>query len=169
MNEIYTITRKMIRVFSGDPKRIQHLIKVHSFATIIAEGESLDAPTREVLEIAALVHDIGIKTGEEMYSRNDGAIQEKLGPEAARELLADLCDERTLNRICFLVGHHHTYTGIEGLDHRILVESDFLANLQEDDANRQAIRSAYDKVFRTKTGRWLCETIFAKAFIRQAS
>lgn len=164
MNEIYTVTRKMMRVFAGDPRRIQHFLKVHSFTSLIAEGEGVDTTTRELLEIAALVHDIGIHEGEKRFGRCDGKIQEELGPQAAREVLVDLCDERTLTRICFLVAHHHTYGDIRDMDHRILVEADFLVNLQEDHASDQAIRSTYDKVFRTETGRWFCRTMFASAF-----
>ena len=33
---------KMIAYYGGDPKRIQHFVKVHSFARIIAVGEQMD-------------------------------------------------------------------------------------------------------------------------------
>ena len=33
---------QMIAFFSGDPKRIQHFMKVHSFARIIGTKEGLD-------------------------------------------------------------------------------------------------------------------------------
>jgi hypothetical protein len=35
-------------------------------------------------------------------------------------------------RICFLIGHHHTYTKIDGPDFQILVEADFPVNIDED-------------------------------------
>ena len=37
-------------------------------------------------------------------------------------------DETDIEQICYLVGHHHTYTNIEGIDYQILVEIDFLKN-----------------------------------------
>ena len=50
---------KMIEFNEGDPKRIQHLAKVHSFARIMGIREQLDANTLFILEAAAYVHDIG--------------------------------------------------------------------------------------------------------------
>ena len=58
MNTLYT---KMIEYYSGDPKRIQHFTKVHSYARLIGQLEHLSDDTQNILEIAALVHDIGIK------------------------------------------------------------------------------------------------------------
>ena len=41
-------------------------------------------------------------------------------------------DEKIIRRVSYLVGHHHTYDQIDGLDYQILVEADFLVNLYED-------------------------------------
>lgn len=57
---ISNLLQEMIQYYSGDPKRIQHFIKVHSFAKLIGEKEELDSTTLKTLEIAAIVHDIGI-------------------------------------------------------------------------------------------------------------
>ena len=65
-----------------------------------------------------------------------------------------------IERICYLIGHHHTYTNMDGMDYQILVEADFLVNLYEDDANRHAIQKAYDNIFRTDTGK----QIFAQMY-----
>lgn len=51
---------EMIRLYAGDPKRIQHFCKVHSYSKLIAELEQVDEATRFILEAAALTHDIGI-------------------------------------------------------------------------------------------------------------
>ena len=45
---------KMIEFDCGDPKRIQHFIKVHSFSKLIGEKEGLDAHTLFVLEAASI-------------------------------------------------------------------------------------------------------------------
>lgn len=76
---------EMTSYFKSDQKRINHFIKVHSFAKLIGEEENLDKETMFILETSALTHDIGIKKGEELYSRNDGKIQEKLGPDEAEK------------------------------------------------------------------------------------
>lgn len=51
---------RAIEYDNGDAKRIQHFIKVHSFATLIGQMEKLDENTLEILEIASVLHDIGI-------------------------------------------------------------------------------------------------------------
>jgi HD superfamily phosphodiesterase len=43
---------------------VNHLLKVYGFAKTIGEREGLDADTQEILEIAALTHDIGIRNSE---------------------------------------------------------------------------------------------------------
>ena len=83
-----SLAAEMIRFDSGDPKRIQHLIKVHSFARLIGIGEGLDDKTQMTLEAAAYVHDIGIIPAEIKYGRCDGKIQEQEGPEHARAMLS---------------------------------------------------------------------------------
>ena len=65
-------------------------------------------------------------------------------------------------RVCYLVGHHHTYDGIDGMDYQILVESDFLVNLYEDGVSGEAVERAGEKIFRTKSGTDILETMFQK-------
>lgn len=153
----------MIEYYSGDPKRIQHFIKVHSFAKMIGELEELDSNTQNILEIAAIVHDIGIKTSEEKYGNCNGKLQEQEGPAIAEPMLVTLnIDAKIIERVCYLIGHHHTYNNIDGLDYQILVEADFLVNMYEDGMNKEAIESACNKVFRTKSGIQLCNIIFLR-------
>ena len=42
----------------GDPKRIQHFIKVHSFARLIGKQEKLSDEMMKALETAAILHDV---------------------------------------------------------------------------------------------------------------
>ena len=105
---------QMIAFFSGDPKRIQHFMKVHSFARIIGTKEGLDETSLFILEAAAYTHDIGIRPAEEKYGRCDGKLQEQEGPIVAQRMLSDVGIENYLiDRICYLIGHHHTYDNIE--------------------------------------------------------
>ena len=152
---------EMIHYYKGDANRIQHFVKVHSFAKLIGEAEKLDEETLEILEAAAYVHDIGIKPAEEKYGSCDGKLQEQEGPAAARELLNRLgFEERLVERVCYLVGHHHTYTNIDGMDYQILVEADFLVNLYEDSVPKAAAQNALDKIFKTQTGKTICKEMF---------
>ena len=167
------VKEKMIEYYAGDARRIHHFLKVHSFAKLIGEMEGVTGEELEILEVAALVHDIGIKNSEKKYGYNTGKTQEKEGPPEAEKLLIPLTDDAAfIERVCYLVGHlpqqrsllvghHHTYSNIDGMDYQILVEADFLVNLYEDKEHIKAVRSAYEKIFRTQSGRKLCKEIFA--------
>lgn len=155
------LIEEMISYNRGDAKRIQHFIKVHSFAKLIGETEDLSPAELFVLETAAVVHDIGIKPSEAKYGRCDGKLQEQEGPEPARELLEKLGYEKTvIERVCYLVAHHHTYENVEGLDYRILLEADFLVNLYEDGISKEGVQRAYEKIFVTETGKRICREMF---------
>ena len=153
---------QMIAFFSGDPKRIQHFMKVHSFARIIGTKEGLDETSLFILEAAAYTHDIGIRPAEEKYGRCDGKLQEQEGPAYAKEILAQFPEVTAaeVDRICYLIAHHHTYENVDGLDYRILLEADFLVNALEDDLPKEAIRKCRENVFETETGVYLLNTMF---------
>lgn len=155
------LCREAIAYDYGDPKRIQHFIKVHAFAKLIAESEGVDAHTRFVLEAATYLHDIGIHKAEDLLGDCGGKNQEKLGPGEAAPIL-ERCgfSEADAQRVCFLIAHHHTYTGIDGADWQILLEADMLVNLFEDGAGEHAARSALERVFKTEAGRELCRQMF---------
>lgn len=151
----------MIAYYDGNPKRIQHFTKVHSYARLIGIGEELDDASLFILEAAAYTHDIGIRVAEEKYGRCDGKLQEQEGPIIAQKMLSQLGFENYIvERICFLIGHHHTYDNIDGLDYQILVEADFLVNLYEDDAGNRAINKAYKRIFKTETGKKIFRLMF---------
>ena len=97
--------------------------------------------------------------------KNSGAAGEnsrnKEGPPEAEKILVRLgFDRESRERICYLVGHHHTYRGIDGPDYQILVEADFLVNLYEDGAGEEAARSAGEKIFRTSAGKKILKQMF---------
>lgn len=87
---INRIHLEMIKLYRGDPKRIQHFCKVHSYAKLIAETERVDEGDVFVIEIAALTHDIGIHVCEEKYGDCNGKLQEQEGPALAEELLTKI-------------------------------------------------------------------------------
>lgn len=158
---ISTVKEKMVEYYSGDSRRVHHFLKVNSFAKLIGECESLPEYELEILEIAALVHDIGIKKAEMKYGYNNGSLQEKEGPPEAKSLLKNIgAGEDLTERVCYLVGHHHTYRDIQGMDYQILVEADFLVNLYEDRADRDTIIKVYGNIFRTESGKRLCRQLF---------
>lgn len=158
---INKLAYKMMTYYSGDAKRIQHFTKVHSFAKLIGEMEQLNQETLTLIEVTALVHDIGIKEAEAQFGSSNGKLQEQLGPDLAKKILKELgYHEEKIERVCYVVGHHHTYTDIQGIDYQILVEADFLVNFYEDQLGKEAIKTAYNNIFKTPSGKKLCEIMY---------
>ena len=158
---IAKLMNMMTEYFNGDPKRIQHFTKVYAYAKNIGVLENIDSDTAFILETAAIVHDIGIKKGEEKYGRCDGKIQEELGPYEAEKILKKCgYSKEVIRRVKYLVGHHHTYSGIDGIDYQILVEADFIVNMYEDNADIESVKSVLGKIFKTKAGTDMYRQIF---------
>ena len=152
MNEEKLI-KEMIEYNSHDPKRIHHLLKVYSFAKTIGLLEGIGEKEQKILEISSILHDIGIRNSERKYGRCDGKLQEKEGPKEAEKMLERLgYDDEIIQRVCYLIGHHHTYSDIDGEDYQILVEADFLVNIYEDNLKKENIETVQKKIFKTKTG-----------------
>lgn len=161
MNKIEKLNLEMIKYYSGDPKRIQHFTKVYSYSKLIGSLEKLDKKTLEILEAASLVHDIGIKVSEEKYGSSNGKYQEKEGPAIAEKMLQNIgFSEETIERVSYLVGHHHTYENIDGMDYQILVEADFLVNMYEDSLSKESINNAYNRIFKTNYGKDICREMY---------
>lgn len=161
MNRLKALYKEMISYYSGDPKRIQHFIKVRSLAKLIAMLEDLEDDMIYTIEAAAYVHDIGIRVAEEKYDRCDGALQELEGPAEAEKMLKSLGFEpHVIERVCYIVGHHHTYEAIDGVDFQILVEADCLVNLYEDEVSEAGIRACRSKVFRTNAGTEILDEMY---------
>ena len=144
-----------------DVKRINHLIKVFSFAHHIGIMEKCDIKTQEIIDISAILHDIGIHEAERKHNSNAGNWQEIEGPPVANEILKKFdLDDDFKNRILFLIGHHHHYNNIDGMDYQILIEADFLVNIFEDGMDEHSIKSVKEKIFKTKTGVNLLEKLY---------
>lgn len=151
----------MTDYMSGEVKLIQHFVKVYGYSRLIGLHEELDEHTQFILECAALMHDIGIRDGRRLYGRDDGDIQEEIGPVEAEKMLRKLSfAPEDIARICYLIGHHHTYTNMDGMDYQILVEADFLVNLQENQSGMEECQNVYDKIFVTESGRQLMRDMF---------
>ncbi|PWR73273.1 HD domain-containing protein [Methanospirillum stamsii] len=158
---IHAIMRDMIRYFEGDVKRINHALKVFCFASLISKESGTDEREDLIVGITALLHDIGIKEAERKFQSSSGKYQEQEGPLVAREILVryDL-DDTIIDRVCFIIGNHHSYSKIDGNDFQILVEADFLVNIFEDLVRDDSVRNIRDKIFRTESGIRLLEGMY---------
>ena len=134
---------KMIDFYQGNLRDIEHFLKVWAYAKTIGEQESVDANTQAILELAAVVHDISCPLCREKYGNTNGKNQELESEPLVKEFFEDLpVSEQKVERIVWLVTHHHTYTNIDGMDYQILVEADFLVNASESNYSRESIEGA---------------------------
>ena len=132
---------------------IAHTLKVFGYAQGIAAGEGVTGQEREIIEYAALFHDVGIPAGMAECGSGAGPIQERLGAPIAMEMTGKyVSDPAIIERVGYLVGHHHSF-GIKGQrDLQILFEADWLVNLIES-AEKYDRKIVYEKHFETETGK----------------
>lgn len=89
------------------------------------------------------------------YGSIDGVYQEKEGPEVAKEILKKVGYNKNIDRICFIIGNHHTPSKIDGLDFQIQWEADLLENLtvMDKEKEQEKIKKCIDENFKTNTGK----------------
>ena len=68
--------------------------------------------------------------------------------------------ETQIERVAYLVGHHHTFTEIDGIDYQILIEADYIANATENGWSGDNVRNFVGKYFATAAGKRLVAEIF---------
>ncbi len=157
---------RMIGYFKEDVRRISHALKVHGFACAIAGQEKLSGSEALTLELSAVLHDIGIREAERKFNSTAGKYQEMEGPPIARRILAECGEEdEVVKRTCFLVGNHHSYTKIDGIDFQILIEADFIVNIQEDGMDKDIVKSIKDKYFKTSAGKNILDSMYLSGIV----
>lgn len=158
---ITQLMEKMIAFSNGNIHDIDHFVRVWNYARTIGALEGLDADTQYVLEVAAIVHDIACPLCREKYGNTNGKRQEEEGAPMAADFLKDSgMTPEQIERVAYLVGHHHTFTGIDGVDYQILIEADYIANATENGYSQNNVRNFAEKVFRTGAGLRLLKSIF---------
>ena len=117
---------EMKEVFKEIPFGIEHTLKVLKNAEDIMNGENI---------------------GEEE--------KEKEGPAVAKEILKKVGYNKNIDRICFIIGNHHTPSKINGLDFQIQWEADLLENLtvMDKEKEQEKIKKCIGENFKTNTGK----------------
>lgn len=155
------ITEKMIHFYKGNQSDIRHFLKVFSYARTIGKLEGIDENTQDIVEIAAIVHDIACPVCREKYGNTNGIRQQ----EESEALLRPFLEEFKLpaeveERVIYLVTHHHTYTDVDGMDYQILLEADYLVNADESAYSTENIEKFCANVFQTDSGKRLLKSMY---------
>jgi HD superfamily phosphodiesterase len=137
------------------------MLKVYSFARNIAIQEGIEGDLLNIIEASSILHDIGIKESMKKYNSAAGNYQEMEGPPIARQWLEEFkLDNSFIDRVCYLIGHHHSYSYIDNIDFQILVEADFLVNIYENNMGKNEIAKIKEKYFKTKAGAAILESMY---------
>ena len=161
MMTIAQIMEKMIAFSEGNIHDITHLSCVWTYAKTIGELEGLDADTQFILEVAAITHDIACPLCRKKYGNTNGKYQEQEGAPLVREFLADTgMTAEQIDRVAYLVGHHHSPAQIDGIDYQILIEADYIANAAESGYTKSSIENALSKIIKTKSATQLILSMF---------
>lgn len=151
-----SIIQQMKEVFREIPFGIDHTLKVLKNAETIMDGENLSGKERELISMVAILHDIGAVEAQHKYGSIDGVYQEKEGPSVARRILeGEGFNINDIERICYIIGYHHTPSKIDGLDFQIQWEADLLENLTilDKQKEQEKIKKCIDDNFKTVTGK----------------
>lgn len=158
---ISQIMEKMIAFSDGNIHDIDHFIRVWTYARTIGELENLDRETQFLLEVAAITHDIACPLCRVKYGNTNGKYQEEEGIPMVKEFLSDIgIAEEVIDRVAFLVGHHHTFSGIDGIDYQILIEADYIANATENGYGQENIVNFMQKIMETEGGKQILKAIY---------
>lgn len=158
---IAEIMKKMIDFSDSNIHDIDHFIRVWTYVKTIGELESLDAETQYILEVAAITHDIACPLCREKYGCTNGKHQETEGAPMVQDFLRDTgMTAAQIDRVAFLVGHHHTFTDVRGKDYQILLEADYIANASENGYERRSVENFIHKIMRTESGKALAKAVF---------
>jgi len=152
---------KMKQLFGEDGKRVAHALTVLRFSEEILQGENITGKMAETVMLTAILHDIGMHEAERKYNSNSGIYQEMEGPPIAKRMLREMgIRNRTIARVCYMIGGHHTPSKVDGVDFQILWEADLLVNIEEsglmNDKNAD-LRTIISKNFKTATGKRIAE------------
>ncbi len=155
---------KMKQVFGEDERRINHAIKVLRFSEEILQGEHITGHVAETVMLTAVLHDIGIHEAERKHNSNSGTYQEIEGPPIAKRILREMgIRDRTIERVCYIIGGHHTPAKVDDVDFQVLWEADLLVNIEEsglmNDKNVD-LGTLISKNFKTVTGKRIAETLY---------
>ena len=158
---IAQLLEKMIDYSAGNIHDIDHLIRVWTYAKTIGELEGLDANAQFILETAAITHDIACPLCREKYGNTNGKRQEEEGGPLVRSFLADAgLSAEQVDRVAYLVSHHHTYTDIDGIDYQILIEADYIVNASESGYSPENRKNFLEEHMKTESGKRLLRSTF---------
>lgn len=157
------VIEEMKKVFQEVPYGIEHTLNVLKNAEDILEGEKITEDEKELISIVAILHDIGAIEAQRKHGSMEGLYQEKEGPAIARNILEEIGYHPVkIDRVCYIIGNHHTPSKIDGLDFQIQWEADLLENIpyMEVCKDSEELKKYIDLNFKTEEGKRIARQKF---------
>lgn len=163
-NIVTQLHKEVIEYFAtADMSQISHTEAVHNFTQLIASLERCDEKTQAMLEMAALLHDIGCPNAKVKYGNTNPPNQEKEGKPKTIEILAKYnMPEEDKQLLAEVVGLHHHLKELQKLGFGILAEADMIVNLIEGYYHIDQAAVFYEIYMQTKSGKDLYRNMFLK-------
>lgn len=145
-----------LRYEEGHSRRTQHILKVYALAKLFGEQEKLSTEEQQILQAAAILHDIPIKYCKEHYNGDTRQYNQK---QVAPFLVTHFLNAANylpsyITRIVDLVVCHHDYDKPKDRLLQLLMEADLIINCYENQPDRK--RAEYVKeLFQTDSGKEL--------------
>lgn len=141
----------------GHGRRTQHILKVYALARMLGELGGLGDYDRELLQAAAILHDIPIKYCKEHFGCADQETQQQAAPELVRAFLEHFGYSRQfISDVTELVLKHHWYNYITSQPLQLLIEADLIVNCYEEHITGEKLESIRG-VFKSEAGKRLLE------------
>lgn len=158
VNNESLLLEKALLFEEGHLRRTRHILTVYSLCRLIGGGEQLSRGTRQIIQAAAILHDIAIGPCKKKYGSATQEQQQKMAPAIVSNFLKQ-CEylPSARKRILKLVLTHHDYRPYQGMDHQVLMEADLIAGCYEADCPEEQFRKI-KPLFLTNTGMQLLNT-----------
>lgn len=158
INNETQLLRNVLCYEQGHPRRTQHILKVYALAKLFGEQEKISAEDQQILQAAAILHDIAIRYCKESYGGDAGQENQK---RAAPQLVSRFLNAASylpsyVPRIIDLVVHHHDYDKPKSQLLQLLMEADLIVNCYESRPDREKA-ARIRKLFQTEGGRELLD------------
>lgn len=150
-------------VFRDAPFGVEHTLAVLRDAEAIMDGEGIEGAERHLISTTVIMHDIGVLEATRKHGSSEAQYQEVEGAIIARQILSKLEFEPSLiERVCYIIRHHHSPAYIDGRDFQVQWDADLLVNLEEMEIrnNRPELAKYIVMNFRTATGKSIAMTRF---------
>ncbi len=155
-----TVRKEMESFFGNDTHEISHALEVTSHALHI---QAMEGGDRDVVTMASLLHDVGIKPAMEQFGSGAGHYQEELGPPVAAAILEKLgVEEEKIATVKELIAHHHSPGKIATKEFACLWDADFIVNLRKvaPKLGSDKLRSLIEEKFITNEGKRIAQRLY---------